>query len=178
MLWRFLDEQKYICVGWMVNDNNKGLILQDETGDECRGGKAGEIPSRGDTSPRHGMDGANLKVKWILLIVIFISQCLGPQLFSQGTAWRRRSWTASTWPGPWTSSGTWRTDRTWRELVTTNCVLFQLYILLAQLIAQWYSLNYLYNIFMEDNFMRRLHSGWKHLASRRQILIVSFWKLS
>ena len=63
MLWRFLDEQKYIYVGWMVNDNNKGLILQDETGDECRGGKVGEIPSRGDSSPRHGMDGANLKVQ-------------------------------------------------------------------------------------------------------------------
>ena len=95
---------------------------------------------------------------------------LGLRLCSPGTAWRRRSWTASTWPGPWTGSGTWRTDTTWRGLATTkwrnnlywsvlSCIFYtlQLLILLAQLIAQWYLLYYrLFTTFiiMEDIFMK------------------------
>ena len=54
---------KNICGRYLVMVNDNKTDLQDETGDECRAGKVGEIPSRGDTPPRHGLDGANLKVR-------------------------------------------------------------------------------------------------------------------
>ena len=122
-------------------------------------------PSQGPVKYDHKLSSVNL--------------ILGLRLCSPGTAWRRRSWTASTWPGPWTGSGTWRTDTTWRGLATTkwrnnlywsvlSCIFYtlQLLILLAQLIAQWYLLYYLlFTTLLWKTFLWRMHSGLKHNVS-------------
>ena len=107
---------------------------------------------------------------------------LGPRLFSPGTAWRRQSWIASTWPGPWTGSGTWRTDRTWRGLATTKCTFLTTVYFIGTINCCLHNDIHLITVQLRHFFGRQFYEASTLRIETSRLtssnLILSFWKLS